>query len=78
MLKRKVSKAQIIEERNPKKIQRVIKQKGYPSGKLPRGKILHHINPVAERGKTTNANTRVIPKQKHIQIHKNRKKRGRI
>lgn len=78
MIKRKATKVHIRKERNPKKIKKVIKQKGYKSGKLPKGKILHHPKPVAEGGKTTKKNTRVISKEKHKQIHKNRKKRGKI
>ena len=74
----KATKAQIRKERSPEKIQRVLKQKGYPEGKLPRGKELHHIKPVVESGKTTPKNTRVIPKAKHEQIHANRKKIGKI
>jgi len=73
---RKVSKTHIKRERDPEKIERVLKQKGYPGGKLPRGRILHHIIPISEGGKTTRINTRVIAKTKHRQIHANRKKRG--
>lgn len=65
-------------ERDPKKIQRVIKQKGYKSGKLQKNKVLHHVKPVAEGGKTTKKNTRVITKTKHQKIHSNRRKRGAI
>jgi len=78
MQKRTVKKTQIKKERNPEKVAKVIKQKGYPSGKLPRGKVLHHIKPVAVGGKTTKKNTRVVTKIKHEQIHKNRAKRGKI
>lgn len=78
MEKRTVTKAQIKKQRDPKKVERVIKQKGYPSGKLPKGKVLHHVKPVATGGKTTKKNTRVITKAKHKQIHKNRSKRGKI
>jgi hypothetical protein len=74
----KPTKAQIRKERSSEKIQKVLKQKGYPGGKLPRGKVLHHIKPVVEGGKTTQKNTRVIPKAKHERIHANRKKRGKI
>jgi len=74
----KVTKAQIRKERSPEKIQKVLKKKGYSGGNLPKGKVLHHIKPVAEGGKTTPKNTRVIPKKKHEQIHANRRKRGRI
>lgn len=78
MQKRTATKSQIKKERNPKKVKKVIKQKGYPSGKLPKGKVLHHPKPVAIKGKTTKKNTRVITKTKHKQIHKNRNKRGKI
>jgi len=74
----KAAKAQIRKERSPEKIQKVLKQKGYPEGKLPKGKVLHHIKPVVEGGKTTPKNTRVIPKAKHEQIHTNRKKIGKV
>jgi len=74
----KVTKAQIRKERSPEKIQKVLKKKGYPEGKLPKGKVLHHIKPVAEGGKTTPKNTRVIPKRKHLQIHANRKKKEKV
>ena len=78
MQKRKATKAQIKKERNPKKIEKVIKQKGYKTGKLPKGKVLHHPRSVAMGGKTTKKNTRVVTKAKHRQIHKNRNKRGKI
>ena len=65
-------------ERSSKKVQKVIKQKGYPSGKLPKSKVLHHVKPVAEGGKTTKKNTRVIAPTKHRKIHSNRRKRGQI
>lgn len=74
----KPTKAQIKKERSPEKIQEVLKQKGYPEGTLPKGKVLHHIKPVVEGGKTTPKNTRVIPKAKHEQIHANRKKIGKV
>ena len=74
----KVTKAQIRKERSPEKIQKVLKKKGYPEGKLPKGKVLHHIKSVVEGGKTSPKNTRVISKKKHEQIHANRRKRGRI
>ena len=78
MQKRTATKTQIKKERDPKKIARVIKKKGYSSGKLPKGKELHHSKPVATGGKTTKKNTRVVTKTKHKQIHKNRNKRGKI
>jgi len=65
-------------ERDPKKVEKVIKQKGYKSGKLPKGKELHHVTPVAEGGKTTKENTRVVSEAKHKRIHKNRRKQGKI
>lgn len=78
MQKRTATKAQIKKERDPEKVAKIIKQKGYPSGTLPRGKVLHHIKPVAVGGKTTKKNTRVITKTRHEQIHKNRNERGKI
>ena len=78
MQKPTATKAQVKKERDPEKVAKVIKQKGYPSGKPPRNKVLHHIKPVAVGGKTTKKNTRVVTKTKHEQIHKNRKKRGKI
>lgn len=78
MQKRKATKTQIKKERSIKKVRRVIKQKGYKSGKLPRGKVLHHVKPIAVKGKTTKKNTRVVSKRKHKKIHKNRNKRGKI
>ena len=56
----------------------MIKQKGYTKGKLPKGKELHHVKPVAKGGKTTKKNTRVVSKTKHKQIHKNRAKKGKL
>ncbi len=74
----KATKAQIRKERSPERIEKVLKQKGYSDGRLPPGKVLHHIKSVIEGGKTTPKNTRVIPKAKHKQIHANRKARGRV
>jgi len=78
MKKGKATKAQVKKERSPKKVEKVIKSKGHPSGKLPKGKELHHVKPVAEGGKTTPENTRVVSKAKHKKIHSNRRKRGEI
>ncbi len=75
---KKATKAEIKKERDPEKVKKVIKQKGYKDGELPRGKELHHIIPVVEGGKTTKKNTRVISVAKHKQIHKNRAKIGKI
>ena len=78
MQKRTATKPQIKKERSSVKVKKVIKQKGYPSGKLPKSEVLHHVKPVATGGKTTKKNTRVVTKTKHKQIHKNRNKRGKI
>ena len=78
MKKNKATKSQVKKERSPKKVEKVIKAKGHLSGKLPKGKELHHLEPVAEGGKTTPKNTRIISKVKHKQIHSNRRKRGKI
>lgn len=78
MKKGKATKSQVKKERSPKKVEKVIKTKGHPSGKLLKGKELHHIKPVAEGGKTTPKNTRITSKAKHKRIHSNRRKRGKI
>ena len=78
MKKGKATKAQVKKERSPQKVKKVIKAKGHPSGKLQKGKELHHVKPVAEGGKTTPKNTRVVSKAKHKKIHSNRRKRGKI
>ncbi len=78
MKKSEATKSQVKKERSPKKVEKVIKAKGHPSGKLPKGKELHHVKPVAEGGKTTPKNTRIISKAKHKKIHSNRRKRGKI
>ena len=64
-------------ERSPKKVEKVTKSKGHRSGKLPKGKELHHVKPVAEGGKTIPKNTIVASKAKHKKIHSNRRKRGK-
>ena len=68
----------VKKERSQSKLKKVLKQKGYSSGKTPKGKVAHHVKPVAEGGKTTKKNIRVIPKGKHQRIHANRRKRGKI
>ena len=78
MTGKKPTKADVQKERAPKKVQKVLKEKGVTGGKLPPGKELHHVKPVAEGGKTTNKNTRIVPTEKHKQIHKNRRKKGEI
>jgi len=65
-------------ERSQTKLKRVLEQKGCPSGKAPKGKVAHHVKPIAGGGKTTKKNIRVIPKGKHQRIHANRKRRGKI
>lgn len=74
----KPTKSQVKTERSRTKVAKVIKEKGYSSGKLPQGKELHHVRPVAEGGKTTDKNTRVVTEKKHEQIHSNRRKQGKI
>lgn len=75
---KRVTKAHIGRERDPEKIERVLRRKGYAGGELPRGRVLHHIVPVSEGGKTTPKNTRVITNTRHKQIHANRKKKGLV
>jgi len=61
---------------NLEKIQKILEKRGYKNREPPRGWEVHHIKPLAEGGKDTPKNIRVIPKWKHRQIHKNRKERG--
>jgi len=77
LVKRTVSKTKIKKERSPIKVKKVLKEKGYGEGKLPKGKELHHTKSVAKGGKTTSKNTRVISKAKHKEIHKNRRKKDK-
>lgn len=60
------------------KIKKILEERGYEDGKPPRGHEVHHIKPLAEGGKDTPKNLRVIRKIKHQQIHANRKERGKI
>lgn len=78
MAQKKATKQQVAKERSATKVQSVLKGKGYKSGKLPEGKELHHVKPVAEGGKTTVKNTRVVTEAKQKSIHKNRKSKGEI
>lgn len=78
MKKGKATNDQVKKERSPKKVEKVIKAKGHPSGKLPKGKELHHVKTVAEGGKTTTKNTRVVSEAAHKKIHSNRRKLGKI
>jgi len=73
---KKPTKSQKNTERSRSKVQRVIKQHGHSSGKLPAGQELHHVDPVAEGGKTTKKNTRIVSKTEHKRIHANRRKKG--
>jgi len=68
----------VAKERSQIKLQRVLKQKGYSGGKAPSGKVAHHVKPVADGGKTTKQNIRVISQGKHQRIHTNRRKQGKI
>ena len=65
-------------KRDQEKIKRILVKRGYKNGELPRGYEVHHIKPVAEGGKDTPKNLRVIKTGKHEQIHKNRTRRGKI
>lgn len=65
-------------KRNPTKIKKILKKRGYKKGKTPKGKETHHIKPKAKGGKDTPGNIKVIPKRRHKRIHKNRRKRGLI
>lgn len=58
------------------KIKKILIKRGYKNGEVPSGYEIHHVKSVAEGGKDTPRNLRVIKARKHRQIHKNRKKRG--
>lgn len=60
------------------KIKKILIKRGYKNGEPPYGYEVHHIKPLAEDGKDTSKNIRVIKVGKHRQIHKNREKRGKI
>jgi len=75
---KKPARSRIKRERSPKKLKKVLIQKGYPKGKLPKGRVAHHKKPVVEGGETTKKNISVISKTKHKKIHQNRRKRGKI
>ncbi|MDP3014653.1 MAG: HNH endonuclease signature motif containing protein [Candidatus Subteraquimicrobiales bacterium] len=64
--------------RNSTKIKKILEKRGYEKGNPPKGKVVHHIKPVAEGGKDTPKNIRVTSESKHKKIHKNRRKRGKI
>lgn len=72
----KAKKAQVKKERSPAKLKKVLKEKGYKSGKAPKGKEAHHTKPVSEGGKTTKKNVRVLSKEKHKKIHSAKRKKG--
>ncbi len=65
-------------KRNQAKIRKILKQKGYKSGKAPKGKVAHHVKPKVKGGKDTKGNIRVISKTKHIKIHRHRREKGKI
>ena len=60
------------------KIKKILIKRGYKDGVPPRGHETHHIKPLEEGGKDTPKNIRVIKRNKHQQIHANRKKQGKI
>ena len=61
---------------DPAKIKKILEDRGYKGGKPPKGYEAHHIKPLAEGGKDTPKNIRVIRATKHRRIHKNRRERG--
>ncbi len=78
MVLKKPTKTQIKKERSPAKRKKVLKKKGYPKGKLPKSKELHHEPPLAEGGETTPKKTRVMDKKKHKKLHAKRRKKGKV
>jgi len=65
-------------EADPEKIKKILEKRGYKDGEAPYGHDVHHIKPLAEGGKDTPRNLRVIRTTKHIKIHKNRQEQGKI
>ena len=65
-------------ERDPAKLKAVLIATGHKNGKTPQGHHAHHKIPVALGGKTTTKNIVVIPKAKHIAIHKANRAKGKI
>jgi len=65
-------------EADQTKIKNILRNRGYTNGEPPQGYEVHHIKPLAQGGKDTPKNIRVIKKAAHQQIHTNRKKRGEI
>lgn len=57
------------------KIKKILLKRGYKEGKAPRGSEIHHVKSLAEGGKDTPRNIRVIKTAKHKKIHANRKTR---
>ena len=66
------------QEADQEKIRKILVKRGYKNGEPPRGHEVHHIKPLAQGGKDTPKNIRVIKRTAHQQIHINRKKRGEI
>ncbi|MBU2213543.1 HNH endonuclease [Patescibacteria group bacterium] len=60
------------------KIKKILEKRGYRDSRPPPGYDVHHIKPLAEGGKDTSKNIRVIKRRKHQQIHVNRKEQGKI
>jgi len=60
------------------KIKKILEKRGYKNGEAPRGHEVHHIKPLADGGKDTPKNIRVMKRTKYKQIHTKRKERGKI
>jgi len=61
-------------EADQEKIRKILIERGYKNGEPPRGYEVHHIKPLAQGGKDTPKNIKVIKRTVHQQIHINRKK----
>ena len=44
--------------------------KGRGLAKVPRGKVVHHKNPLGNGGSDTKRNVKIVSKKRHRQIHK--------
>lgn len=68
----------MVKKRNQAKIKKILKDRGYKDGEVPKGSEVHHIKPVAKGGGDTKKNIKVVKEEKHKKIHKNRRKKGEI
>lgn len=74
---KKATKAEVKKERDPTKLRKVLEKKtGKPA--LPKWLEAHHKKPVAEGGKTTPKNIKIVSIPEHKAIHKKNRAKGRV